>query len=295
MCCSGRECFGRGIDYAYAGTTPGSVLSVGSIGNERHVQNVAAGRVNAGSSDATNGSQLHATQVAVGNIAVSTAAHFGGCATVNPDRSISAPTDTISGVDYYNVGDALARIQVGVAAAQTHYSSVNSTGGGNYGNNGATGANAIAVGKDAVATHGRSVALGQGAATAAALGTSSTTIAGTDYSVAGIAPAGTVSVDTAGAERTITNVAAGRIAADSNDAVNGSQLHATNQAIEAVNGRVTNLEVTVGSITGDITNLTSAVNALQTGAGHRRVEGEPAAGLFRWWRAVRQESRPQCE
>lgn len=100
MCCSGRECFGRGIDYAYAGTTPGSVLSVGSIGNERHVQNVAAGRVNAGSSDAINGSQLHATQVAVGNIAVSTAAHFGGCPTVNPDGSISAPTDTISGVDY---------------------------------------------------------------------------------------------------------------------------------------------------------------------------------------------------
>ncbi len=216
------ECFARGIDYAYAGTTPGSVLSVGSIGNERHVQNVAAGRVNAGPSDATNGSQLHATQVAVGNIAVSTAAHFGGCATVNPDGSISAPTDTISGVDYYNVGDALARIWVGVAAAQTHYSSVNSAGGGNYGNNGATGANAIAVGKDAVATHGRSVALGQGAATAAALGTSSTTIAGTDYSVAGIAPAGTVSVGTAGAERTITNVAAGRIAADSNDAVNAA-------------------------------------------------------------------------
>lgn len=284
-----------GIQYAYAGTTPGSVLAVGSIGNERQVQNVAAGRVNAGSSDAINGSQLHAAQAAVGNIAVSTAAHFGGCATVNPDGSISAPTDTISGVDYYNVGDALARIQVGVAAAQTHYSSVNSTGGGNYGNNGATGANAIAIGKDAVATHGRSVAFGQGTATAAALGTSGTTISGTDYSVAGIAPAGTVSVGTAGAERTITNVAAGCIAADSNDAVNGSQLHATNQAIEAVNGRVTNLEVTVGSITGDITNLTSAVNALQTGAGHRRVEREPAAGLFRWWRAVRQESRPQCE
>lgn len=173
-----------GIQYAYAGTTPGSVLAVGSIGNERQVQNVAAGRVNAGSADAIIGSQLHATQVAVGHIAVSTAAHFGGGATVNLDGSISAPTYTISGVDYYNLGDALAAIQVGVAAAQTHYFSVNSTGGGNCGNNGATGANAIGIGKDAVATHGRSVALG----------TSGTSTAGTDYTVADIAPAGTVSV-----------------------------------------------------------------------------------------------------
>lgn len=250
----------------FAGTTPASVVSIGTLGNERQVQNVAAGRVNATSTDAINGSQLHATQVAIGNLAVSTAAHFGGGSTVNPDGSIGAPVYTIGGVDYDNVGDALAAIQVGVAAAQTHYFSVNSTGGGNVGNDGATGADAIAIGKDAAATHDRSVALGQGATTAAAVGTGGATIAGTAYTFAGTAPTGTVSVGSAGAERTVTNVAAGRIAADSTDAVNGSQLHATNQAIKAVDGRVTNLEVTVGAITGDVVNLTNEVTALQTGA-----------------------------
>ncbi|WP_410694560.1 hypothetical protein, partial [Chryseobacterium sp. SIMBA_038] len=38
-----------------------------------------------------------------------------------------------------------------------------------------------------------------------------------------------MSVGATGAERTITNVAAGRITAASTDAVNGSQLYATNQ------------------------------------------------------------------
>lgn len=255
-----------GVDYAYAGTAPTSVVSIGTAGNERQVQNVAAGRVSAASTDAINGSQLYATQVAVGNMAVSVATHLGGGAVVNADGSIGAPVYTIAGTDYNNVGDALAAIQVGVAAAQTHYFSVNSTGGGNYNNTGASGVDAIAIGKDAVAAHDGSVALGQGASTAAAVGTSGTTIAGVNYGFAGTAPTGTVSVGSAGTERTITNVAAGRIAADSTDAVNGSQLHATNQAIEAVDGRVTNLEVTVGGIAGDIVNLNNDVTALQTGA-----------------------------
>ena len=44
----------------------------------------------------------------------------------------------------------------------------------------------------------------------------------------------TVSVGTAGQERTITHVAAGRITADSTDAVNGSQLYGTNQQIDVL-------------------------------------------------------------
>src|SRR5699024_8433887 len=46
--------------------------------------------------------------------------------------------------------------------------------------------------------------------------------------------AGMVSVGTAGAERQIQNVAAGDVTATSTDAINGSQLYATNQAIDAV-------------------------------------------------------------
>jgi trimeric autotransporter adhesin len=68
------------------------------------------------------------------------------------------------------------------------------------------------------------------------------TIRGTTYDVAGITPVGTVSVGTKGAERTITNVAAGRITAASTDAVNGSQLYATNRSIETLETGVGDLD-----------------------------------------------------
>ncbi|MBO3278329.1 hypothetical protein JFY56_24235, partial [Pseudomonas sp. Milli4] len=87
----------------------------------------------------------------------------------------------------------------------------------------------IAIGKGATAATANSVALGDGATTAAAVGTASAKIADTTYNFAGAVPTGTVSVGKAGAERTLTNVAAGRLSATSTDAVNGSQLFATNQ------------------------------------------------------------------
>lgn len=51
--------------YEYAGGNPTSVVSVGSEGNERQIQNVAAGRVSPTSTDAINGSQLYATHKAI--------------------------------------------------------------------------------------------------------------------------------------------------------------------------------------------------------------------------------------
>ncbi|OOS05503.1 Coiled stalk of trimeric autotransporter adhesin [Moraxella cuniculi DSM 21768] len=44
----------------FAGSAPSSAMSVGSVGNERQVQNVAAGQITATSTDAINGSQLYA-------------------------------------------------------------------------------------------------------------------------------------------------------------------------------------------------------------------------------------------
>ncbi|WP_057918175.1 hypothetical protein [Lysobacter antibioticus] len=102
---------------------------------------------------------------------------------------------------------------------------------GNSSSAGAAGA--VAIGDGASAGIARSVALGSGSTTAAAVGTASTVIRGTTYNFAGTAPTSTVSVGTAGAERTVTNVAAGRLSGTSTDAVNGSQLFATNQAVQA--------------------------------------------------------------
>lgn len=49
-----------GTNYTYAGSSPVGVVTVGSAGQERRIQNVAAGLVSASSTDAVNGSQLYA-------------------------------------------------------------------------------------------------------------------------------------------------------------------------------------------------------------------------------------------
>ncbi len=95
----------------------------------------------------------------------------------------------------------------------------------------ATATNASAFGQGATAGHTGAVALGSGAVTAAAVGTASMTVDKNTYNFAGTNPVATVSVGAPGAERTITNVAAGRVSATSTDAINGSQLYGTNVAL----------------------------------------------------------------
>ena len=58
---------------------------------------------------------------------------------------------------------------------------------------------------------------------------------------------------------TITNVAAGTVSADSKDAVNGSQLYATNQAVE-------NNSIAIGNVAGSVSRLSSRVNQVGAGA-----------------------------
>ena len=98
----------------------------------------------------------------------------------------------------------------------------------------ASNTNSLALGFGSTAADANSVALGAGSVTAPAAATTDVTIRGITYNFAGIAPVGTVSVGTTGGERTVTNVAAGQISATSTDAINGSELFATNQAIEAL-------------------------------------------------------------
>ena len=48
------------VRFAASSSSIGGAVSVGKAGNERQIQNVAAGRISATSTDAINGSQLHA-------------------------------------------------------------------------------------------------------------------------------------------------------------------------------------------------------------------------------------------
>ena len=104
----------------------------------------------------------------------------------------------------------------------------------------ATAMDALAIGNNTLADNANSVALGTNSVTDAVVNTTSATIGGKVYNFAGTNALSTVSVgsdsrsSTNGAadyKRTVTNVAAGRVSATSTDAVNGSQLNATVEAI----------------------------------------------------------------
>ena len=99
----------------------------------------------------------------------------------------------------------------------------------------ATGSDSVALGSGATTTIGSSVALGNGAvgtannfdATAknASFKNDSGAATNVSYAASSSSTTGAVSVGSAGNERQIQNVAAGRISATSTDAVNGSQLY----------------------------------------------------------------------
>jgi autotransporter adhesin len=270
----------NGTTYAYAGTAPASVVSMGSAGHERQVANVAAGQVTATSTDAVNGSQLYATNQAVNDIGttVTTINNGGGIkyfhakssgadSAANGDDSVAVgPNAVANGASSIAQGNgAVASGDESVAIgknAKAQNGKAVSIGSGNtaegdgavaIGNanmaigegsvalgdqSQAAAAGALAFGNAAMASFANDVALGSGSVTAAAVATATATINGTTYAFAGTAPTSTVSVGSAGNERTITNMAAGRINAASTDAVNGSQLYATNQAVDSLGEQV---------------------------------------------------------
>lgn len=97
----------------------------------------------------------------------------------------------------------------------------------------ASGSYSVALGQKAKAGDDQSVALGNSSETAEAVSTPSMKVGEKTYQTAGGRAAGTVSVGNQSIKRTITNVAAGRVLDTSTDAVNGSQLYATNQSVAA--------------------------------------------------------------
>ena len=123
----------------------------------------------------------------------------------------------------------------------------------------------IAIGNKANASTANSIALGANSTTRSATNETSATVAGHTYGgFAGTSPVGSVSVGKSGEERQIHNVAAGKISADSTDAVNGSQLYsvandlqtqinnstpgAINNNINSLNNRVGNVEKRVNKV-----------------------------------------------
>ncbi|NUX58975.1 YadA family autotransporter adhesin, partial [Paraburkholderia youngii] len=287
-----------GTAYAFAGANPTSTVSVGSVGNERTITNVAAGRLSATSTDAVNGSQLYATNQQVdqlsedirngagsgtdplavhyddsskGAITLGDGIHGTKVTNVAEGELSSRSTDAVNGSQLHatnqqvdqntksitNLGDQLTNVY----ESGTKYFHANSTGA----DSSALGEDSVAIGMGAVSNNANDVALGAGSTTSAAVGTSGATIGGTAYAFAGANPTSTVSVGSEGSERTVTNVAAGRLSATSTDAVNGSQLYATNQALDQIGSNITNLDQ--GAVKYDIVDGTVNYNSVTLGGG----------------------------
>jgi len=117
----------------------------------------------------------------------------------------------------------------------------------------------IAIGNKANASTANSIALGANSTTRSATSVTNATVAGHTYGgFAGTSPVGSVSVGKAGQERQIHNVAAGKISADSTDAVNGSQLYSVANDLQT---QINNS--TPGQINNNITNLNNRVGNVE--------------------------------
>lgn len=309
-----------GATALYGGTAAGtasSVLSVGVGGSERQIQNVAPGVISATSTDAINGSQLFTVTQGISSVGAGTAAALGGGATFNAATgAFTAPTYTLQGVTYTNVGAALTGLNTAITAAQNTANSAlaiatNSvqydpsqagTGGSGTGTGGGTsvtlnpggtaaGLHNVAAGAvsatstDAINgsqlySTNQNVSAAQNTANAAqSAATTALSLAqnGVQYDDASHT---SVTLDPGGAAAGLHNVAAGAVSASSTDAVNGSQLYATNENVANLTKQVSggtiglvqqqggsNAPITVGAQTGG-----TVVNVAGT-QGERRISG----------------------
>ncbi len=232
-----------------------NTVSVGSAGNERKIVNVADGDLSATSTDAVNGSQLFATNTRVGSLEDSLKG--GGVIDPTTGESLAVVYDgtakdkvTLAGGA---TGTTIANVKAGVAdldavnvsqlkdsgligndgkaiAAVTY--DRNADGTPNYGSvTLGDGNGPVKVTNVADAT-GDSDALNLGQLKQAGLvgedGQGNLTSLAVAYDDAS---KGTVTLGGGAAGTTITNVKAGDLSATSTDAVNGSQLFATNQSV----------------------------------------------------------------
>jgi autotransporter adhesin len=134
----------------------------------------------------------------------------------------------------------------------------------------AVGFGSLALGNNAIANNAGDVALGAGSVSAGPNPTAGVSLLGTNYAFAGANPNSVVSVGAPGAERQITNVAAGAITSTSTQAVNGSELYATNQAVTVLGSEVSSVGTGSGSgglsaLAAQVSSNTAATAALSSG------------------------------
>ena len=211
-----KDIDGHTYNFAGKATDAGRFVSVGENGNERQIKNVAAGHVEANSTDAINGSQLYAVASRVEQGWKITAAKTGtGEVSGNAEKKV-AMGDTVTFTAGNNIKITQNEKNLTVATKENVTFTNVTTGNTSLDDKGLTIKNGPSVTKDGV---------------------------------------------NAGNKK-ITNVEDGKISADSKDAVNGSQLHATNQN---VTNNANNIANNAQNITKNAQNITKNAENIAKG------------------------------
>ncbi|MDD1033201.1 YadA-like family protein [Pseudomonas shahriarae] len=132
-------------------------------GASQKLTNLSAGTLSATSTDAVNGSQLFSTNTNLSNLGSSAASNLGGGAAFDSvTGTISAPSYTVQGNTYNNVGSTFGAVDSALTSLDiqgSKYFKTNSLATGSV----ASGVNAIAIGPDASATQANAIAMGNAA------------------------------------------------------------------------------------------------------------------------------------
>ena len=237
--------------------TDADTVSVGNTTAQRQIVNMAAGDISTTSTDAINGSQLYA-------ISKSVADNLGGGATVNAQGVVTSPNYRLKSGIFGTVGDALTGLDNNTLqwdSLKKAYSAAHGTDATSTITNVKDGAISD-TSKDAVNGSQLKTTNDNVATNTANITTNTNSINTLTDSVGDLKDDallwnGTAFSAAHGTDATskITNVKDGDLTAGSTDAVNGSQLKTTNDAVAA---NTTN----IATNTTNITNLTDAVDSL---------------------------------
>ncbi|EGD0410162.1 trimeric autotransporter adhesin SadA [Salmonella enterica] len=253
-------------------------VAVGNSTTQRQITYVAKGDINSTSTDAVTGAQIY-------SLSQSVADRLGGGASVNSDGTVNAPLYEVGTGIYNNVGSALSALNTSITNTEasvaglaedallwddsTSAFSASHTGNASKITNLAAGTLA-ADSTDAVngsQLFDTNEKVDQNTADIATnttsinnLSNSVTTL--TDDALLWDAASGAFSAKHNGSDSKITNLAAGTLAADSTDAVNGSQLFDTNEKVDQNTADITTNTNSINQNTTDIATNTTSINNL---------------------------------
>ncbi|WP_348901428.1 YadA-like family protein [Escherichia coli] len=249
--------------------TDADTVSVGNTTAQRQIVNMAAGDISTTSTDAINGSQLYA-------ISKSVADNLGGGATVNAQGVVTSPNYRLKSGIFGTVGDALTGLDNNTLqwdSLKKAYSAAHGTDTTSTITNVKDGAISD-TSKDAVNGSQLKTTNDNVATNTANITTNTNSINTLTDSVGDLKDDallwnGTAFSAAHGTEATskITNVKDGDLTAGSTDAVNGSQLKTTNDAVAANTTNITNLTDAVDSLGDDSLLWNDAAKAFSAAHG----------------------------